>query len=152
MVFSWASGNMDISNLPVSNNQTLKLSFFNIRKLVCTVCSLGASLRWDWIVTIDLLCIVLRQFGFSCYCLSSSGCRYRTSYLPPEVLKWSLCCHSAGMKNVYFVSVINCTFEFIILVGFLLCFEKNTLARVGCWVKCTPERLELKVVGLYSAI
>lgn len=47
--------------------------------------------------------------------------------------------------------VLQMTFEFI-LVGFLLGFEKITSARVGCWVKCSPERLELKVVGLYSAV
>lgn len=46
------------------------------------------------------------------------------------------------MKNVDFVSVTNSTFEFIILVGFLLGFEKYTLVRVGCLVECTPERLD----------
>lgn len=62
-----------------------------------------------------------KQFGFSYDYLSSSVVG---TELPIFHLKWFLGCTRAGMNNVDFVSVTNCTFEFIILVGFLLGFEK----------------------------
>lgn len=69
--------------------------------------------------------------------------------------KCSLCCNTVGMKHVYFVNVTNYAFWIYNFSGFTawsaLALEKKPSTGVGCWVKCTAEKLEQKMVGLYSA-